>query len=60
MTAQMLTVAQVADLRRMTPNGLASERYRRQGPPYVRSGHRTVLYPADQFEAWLAAHTHKP
>jgi hypothetical protein len=59
MTARLLTAAEVAEIRRTTTAALAQERYRHDGPPYVRSGRR-VLYPADLLDAWLTAQTVTP
>lgn len=49
-----LTTAEVADLRRRTPQALTMERRRGQGPPYIADGGR-ILYPEDELEQWLAA-----
>ncbi len=35
---------------------LRAGRRKGPGPPFVRIGYRSVLYPRDQFELWLAAH----
>lgn len=50
-----LTAKECAALRRVTLSALRSERHRGDGPPYVRSGTTTVLYPADLLYAWLDA-----
>jgi len=49
---QYLTTAEVAEMRRMKEQSLAQERYRGDGPPYVKDGAR-VLYPLDLLEDWL-------
>lgn len=54
-----LTTAEVAERRRMKETSLAQERYRGEGPPYVKDGQR-VLYPADLLEEYLEARLHVP
>jgi hypothetical protein len=52
---KMLTSAEVAAIRRRTPQALVMERKRGQGPPYVRDSGR-VLYPEDDLLDWLDDH----
>lgn len=54
MTTHYLTVAEAAERRRRTPQALAMERSRGEGPPYIRDGAR-VLYDEGELERWLAA-----
>jgi hypothetical protein len=53
------TAAEVAERRRMKESSLAQERYRGEGPPYVKDGAR-VLYPADLLEEYLAERLRTP
>jgi len=46
-TVRRINKQEVAELRRVTVARLAQERYRGEGPPYLKDGGR-VLYPADQ------------
>jgi hypothetical protein len=55
----LLLPREVAELRRKTVNALAVERWRGQGPPYVKLGGR-VFYRADDVAAYIAAHTITP
>jgi hypothetical protein len=54
-----LTTAEVAERRRMKESSLAQERYRNEGPPYVKDGAR-VLYPAELLEEYLAKRLRTP
>ena len=38
-----------------TEEFLACLRNEGKGPEYIKAGHRTILYPVEKFEAWLAA-----
>jgi hypothetical protein len=51
-----LTAAEVAELRRKTPDALAQERRRGGGPPWIKDNGR-VLYPADELDRYLASLT---
>jgi hypothetical protein len=53
------TTTETADLRRRTPQALANERARGEGPPYIRDGNK-ILYPADELDRWLIAHRVDP
>lgn len=48
---RFLTPAETAERRRTTVGQLAQERYRGEGPPYVKSGVK-VLYPLDLLREW--------
>lgn len=58
-TPTLLTSAQVAAIRRKTPQALAMERARNEGPPYIQDGGR-ILYDEDELNRWLAAHRVDP
>jgi hypothetical protein len=47
-----LTSQEVADRRRKTPQALAKERARGEGPAYIQDGRR-ILYPEDLLDEWL-------
>lgn len=49
----------VAEFRHTTENALAQERWRGDGPRYLKLGRR-VLYRAADLAAWLDAHTVTP
>lgn len=51
----LLTPAETADLLGVTELTLAEWRRHRQGPPYLKLGHRTVRYDRDALGAWLEA-----
>lgn len=54
MTNRMLTPTEVCELLSVTPETLRMWRKRRQGPSYVKLGHRTVRYWKHDVEAWVA------
>lgn len=54
---QYLTSAEVAAMRRIKEASLQQERWRKEGPPYVKDRGR-VLYPLDLLEAWLDERLH--
>ncbi len=52
-----LTPAEVAAVLRKEVTTLRYWRYRgKNGPPFIRVNHSTVLYPRADFEAWLHEH----
>jgi predicted DNA-binding transcriptional regulator AlpA len=51
-TARFLTIEEVADLRRTTPQAIYSERARGDGPPAYRSGRR-LLFDETEVIEWL-------
>ena len=55
----LLTTAEVAGIRRLTVNALAQERWRGDGPRFIRTSGR-VLYRARDLAEWLAEHTVNP
>jgi hypothetical protein len=50
-----MTPDEVAAVLRKEVETLRSWRYRSIGPPFIKIGHQTVLYPRADFEAWLLA-----
>ena len=50
-----LTTTEAAALRRKRVQTLRKERWRGDGPPYIRDGGR-ILYPLRELERWLADH----
>jgi hypothetical protein len=55
----LFTSRDVAEYRHTTENALAQERWRGDGPRYVKLGSR-VFYRAADLQAWLAANTVEP
>lgn len=53
---ELLMPAEVAQMLGVAPSTLQTWRKRRQGPPHVRLGHRTVRYRREALEEWIAAH----
>ena len=56
MSDEFLTPSQVAEMLKVTESAVTKWRYRRVGPPFIRTGN-TVRYRRDSFEAWLSEHT---
>ena len=50
---EYLTTTEAAAVRRRKPQTLRKERWRGEGPPFIRDGGR-VLYPRKALERWLA------
>lgn len=46
---------EVSGMLGVAPSTLVTWRKRKQGPPYIRLGYRTVRYARVDVEAWLAA-----
>ena len=62
MTAPTETLASPVEVARylgITVDALAAQRYRREGPPYIKHG-RLVRYRWDAVRAWLDANTVQP
>lgn len=55
----LFTSKHVAEHRHMSENALAQERWRGDGPRYLKLGNR-VFYRAADLQAWLAEHTVTP
>lgn len=57
---EYLTSTEVAEMRRVSVDSLAQERWRKPytGPAYVKDGRR-ILYPRVELEAWLDARRHE-
>lgn len=52
----LATPQEVAEYRRTTVAALAQERYRGEGPPYIKAGRR-ILYDWNGLREWLSANT---
>lgn len=52
---ELLSDAQVAVLLRLSPRTLADWRQRGKGPPWMRIGGKTILYPTAELRVWLVA-----
>jgi predicted DNA-binding transcriptional regulator AlpA len=50
----LLRPAEAASLLRLSISTLAKMRMRGDGPPYVKSGHKVVLYRSSDLQEWLA------
>jgi excisionase family DNA binding protein len=56
----LLAPQEVADILGVQVSTLVRWRRLKQGPPYVRVGHRTVRYQPEAIEAWMKARTGRP
>lgn len=56
----LLTPDEVAQMLGMKPSTLVRWRRLKQGPPYVRVGHRTVRYQPEAVRAWMDSRTGRP
>lgn len=56
----LATSSEVAAYRRITPGALAQERYRGDGPAFIKTGPRTVLYDWADVHAWMDARKVQP
>lgn len=54
---QFLSTRELAQLLGRPPRTLIYWRTHGKGPPFIRAGHRTILYRLADVDAWLAAHT---
>lgn len=54
-THRLASPSQIAAHLHTTVDGLGQMRYRREGPPYIKIGHK-VLYRWVDVHAWVAAH----
>lgn len=50
---KLLTSKETAELIGVTEEALTAWRYRRQGPPFLKLGHKTVRYSQDDLNAWF-------
>lgn len=57
--ANLISTTEAAKRRCRTPQALAMERARNEGPPYIRDGGR-ILYDADELDAWVQRHRVDP
>ncbi len=57
MSGQLLTPADAAHLLAVDERTLSDWRYRREGPPFLKLGHRTVRYAVADLSSWLEART---
>lgn len=57
--AKLISAADAAKLRCRTPQALAMERARNEGPPYIRDGGR-ILYDVDELDRWIQRHRVDP
>ena len=58
-TFGLITEAEYADIRDVSPGALANERYRGLGPPFTKIG-RHVYYPIKGIKADIAKNTRAP
>lgn len=52
-----LTEAELAEITGIPQKSLQRFRKDGSGPPWVKFGSRTIRYPKDQFQKWLAENT---
>lgn len=57
---RLLTPADLAEMLGVEVATLVDWRYRRQGPPWIKLGHRTVRYRRTSVERWLTAREQSP
>ena len=55
LATRALTPSEAAQVLGVTEQTLTEWRRHRQGPPYLKLGHKTVRYDRDALEAWLAS-----
>jgi predicted DNA-binding transcriptional regulator AlpA len=56
---RLLEPSEVAEILGVRPSTLVRWRRLKQGPPYIRVGHRTVRYQQSAITAWMAAQTNR-
>lgn len=56
----LLTPEEVASILGVAPSTVQRWRRLKQGPPFIRVGHRTVRYDRDTLEAWKQQQTPRP
>jgi hypothetical protein len=59
LTAEYLTPAEVAGLLKVSRKALVDMRLKRQGPPFMLRARGVVVYPAENFIAYLRARPQK-
>ena len=50
------TVKEAAKILRMVPGTLQNKRVKKTGPKYIKTGHRSVLYPAKDLIEYMKEH----
>jgi excisionase family DNA binding protein len=56
----LLAPEEVAEILGVQPSTLVRWRRLKQGPPFVRVGHRTVRYQQEVLEEWMRSRTGRP
>ena len=56
LTDHKFTVKEVASILRIQPSTLLKKRIRKTGPKYIKTGSRSILYPAKDLAEYMKAH----
>lgn len=60
MTSRLLYPLEVAERLGVTVGALATMRYEKRGPAYVKLSEKHVRYPEDELNEWLESRTQRP